>query len=121
MGQGGARHPELRARLIADLEPDLLFVQETRDPTLSWLPVLPGDFNVAVGLRRPEHPPALSRGEQALLERLRDELGLIACWQTAHPSERLARTLRWMHRSDSLPYHCDGIFVPAEWASALKE
>ena len=222
MGQGGARHPELRTRLVQSLEPDMLFVQETRDPWQGWLPalqalhsmemageswlwiatpngrwgtglwvrdgtltplpvpedftgrvaaavvegrvwdglgksqvvalsvhaptrkgsnyikevgrildfavdlaggrpmVLAGDFNVAVGVRPPEHTPTLSRSERALLERLRD-LGLIACWQSAHPGERLARTLRWMHRLDSLPYHCDGIFVPANWAPALED
>jgi hypothetical protein len=217
LGQGGSRHPALRVRLLSDLAPDLLFVQESRNPADSWpaafpgmqrdswlwepvpggrwgsglwlrsgqltpievphayvgrvaaavvndcawpglgrsplvalsihaptrkgssyikevgyildfalsasegLPlVLAGDFNVAVGMREPGQPLPLSRGEQALLVRLRDELGLIPCWQTAHPGEPLARTLRWMHRSDSLPYHCDGIFVPAAWASALQ-
>jgi endonuclease/exonuclease/phosphatase family metal-dependent hydrolase len=55
-----------------------------------------------------------------LLQRLRDEFDLIPCWQTAHPGERLARTLRWMRRLDSLPYHCDGIFVPSSWAPALQ-
>ncbi len=81
---------------------------------------LAGDFNVVVGMRRPEQRPSVSRGEQALLERLRDEFDLIPCWQMAHPGEPLARTLRWMRRSDSLPYHCDGIFVPAAWAPALQ-
>ena len=55
-----------------------------------------------------------------LLERLREELGLVPCWQTAHPGEPLARTLRWMHRNDSPPYHCDGVFVPGAWTSALQ-
>jgi endonuclease/exonuclease/phosphatase family metal-dependent hydrolase len=82
--------------------------------------ILAGDFNVAVGLRQPGHLPTVSRGERLLLERLRDEFDLIPCWQTAHPGERLARTLRWMRRSDSLPYHCDGAFIPADWASALR-
>lgn len=218
LGQGGSRDPALWERVLKELSPDLLFVQESRDPTHSWLAALPGtqreswlwtivpsgkwgsgmwvregsltplpvpedfagrvvaavvegrawpgigvgpvvalsihaptrkrssyikevgrildfavelaegrplilagDFNVAVGLRQPDHLPTVSRGERLLLERLRDELGLIPCWQTAHPGERLARTLRWMRRSDSLPYHCDGVFVPAEWTSALRE
>ena len=82
--------------------------------------VLAGDFNVAVGLREPGQPIGITRGERDLLERLREEFGLVPCWQTAHPGEPLARTLRWMRRNDSLPYHCDGIFVPAEWASALQ-
>ncbi|HYP39174.1 MAG TPA: endonuclease/exonuclease/phosphatase family protein [Chloroflexia bacterium] len=82
--------------------------------------VLAGDFNVVVGLRQPGQRPSVTRGERDLLQRLREEFDLVPCWQTAHPGEPLARTLRWMRRSDSLPYHCDGIFVPATWASALQ-
>ncbi|HEX9990987.1 MAG TPA: endonuclease/exonuclease/phosphatase family protein [Chloroflexia bacterium] len=217
LGQGGPRDPALWERVFSVLAPDLLFVQESRDPVHSWLPALPnmrreawlwaatpagrwgsglwvrdgrltplavpepfagrvaaavvegrawpgsgmspvvalsihaptrkgssyvkevgfildfagavsdgcplilaGDFNVAVGLRQPGQRPTVTRGERALLQRLREEFGLVPCWQTAHPGEALARTLRWMRRSDSLPYHCDGIFVPATWAPALR-
>src|SRR2546430_1479061 len=56
--------------------------------------ILAGDFNVAVGLREPGQTPPVTRGERALLHRMREELGLIPCWQTAHPGEPLARTLR---------------------------
>ncbi len=217
LGQGGSRDPALWARVLPPLAPDLLFVQESRDPTHSWLPALPstrreswlwasapggrwgsglwvrdgyltplevpeaytgrvvaavvegrawpgigmgpvvalsihaptrkgssyikevghildfagalaqgcplilaGDFNVAVGLRQPGQALSISRGEKLLLERLREEFSLVPCWQTAHPGEPLARTLRWMRRIDSPPYHCDGLFLPATWASALK-
>lgn len=217
VGQGGSRDPALWERVFSVLAPDLLFVQESRDPAHSWLPALPnvrreswlwsaipagrwgsglwvrdgcltplavpepyigrvvaamvegrawpgvgtspvvalsihaptrkgssyvkevglildfaaevsggcplilaGDFNVAVGLRQPGQRPSVTRGERALLQRLSEEFGLVPCWQTAHPGEPLARTLRWMRRGDSLPYHCDGIFVPSAWASALK-
>jgi endonuclease/exonuclease/phosphatase family metal-dependent hydrolase len=210
LGPGGSRNPDLWTRLLPALAPDVLFVQECREPLDSWpggcwlwghvpshrwgtglwvrdgrltplavpgdfagravaavveglawpgigispvvalsihaptrrgssyvkevgrildfasvlaggLPlVLAGDFNVAVGLRGPDHRPILSRSETALLERLRDDLHLVPCWQTAHPGERLARTLRWMRRADSLPYHCDGVFIPAAWAPALQ-
>jgi endonuclease/exonuclease/phosphatase family metal-dependent hydrolase len=86
----------------------------------SGLPcILGGDFNVAVALRQPDHPLYNSSGERALLDRMRDELGLLPCWQAAHPDEEPARTLRWMRRPDSLPYHCDGLFVPAGWVPAL--
>lgn len=81
--------------------------------------VLGGDFNVAVALRQPDHALYNSAGERTLLVRLRDELGLLPCWQVAHPGEEPARTLRWMRRLDSLPYHCDGLFVPAAWTTAL--
>ena len=82
--------------------------------------VLGGDFNVAVALRAPDHPLYNSPGERGLLTRMRDELGLSPCWQAAHPHETPARTLRWMRRLDSLPYHCDGIFVPGSWIPALR-
>lgn len=218
MGQGGSRDASMWASILPVLAPDLLFVQESRDPTQSWLPalsgaseghlhweivpagrwgsglwvrggslkplavpedftgrvvgalvegciwpgvgksplialsvhaptrkkstymkevgrildfareladglpmILAGDFNVVVGLREPGQPVGITRGERDLLMRLRDEFGLIPCWQTAHPGEPLARTLRWMRRTDSLPYHCDGIFVPAGWTASLAE
>lgn len=223
MGQGGSRDPALWARTLHGLAPDLLFVQESRDPKQSWLKSLPdtsgapgthrqtylwtqvpngrwgsglwvsagnltplpvpedftgrvvaalvegrawpdtgmspvvalsihaptrkgssyikevgrildfagklanslplvlaGDFNVAVGLRHPGHLMSITPGERALLERMHGDFGLIPCWQTAHPGEPLARTLRWLRRSDSLPYHCDGLFIPMAWASALQ-
>jgi endonuclease/exonuclease/phosphatase family metal-dependent hydrolase len=217
LGQGGSRDSSVWKRVLPELSPDVLFVQESREPAQSWLVALPrtgndswhwvsvpggrwgsglwvrdgsltplavpddftgrvaaavinglawpdigvapvvalsihaptrkgssyikevglildfagalaegrplilaGDFNVAVGLREPGLPLYNTRGERAILQRLREELHLIPCWQTAHPGEPLARTLRWMRRSDSLPYHCDGIFVPAAWATALQ-
>ncbi|MEO8286188.1 MAG: hypothetical protein ABI670_07095 [Chloroflexota bacterium] len=82
--------------------------------------VLAGDFNVVMGLREAGHALSISRGERALIMRLRDEMGLVPCWQTAHPGAELARTLRWMHRIDSPPYHCDGLFIPEAWASGLE-
>src|SRR5437588_410095 len=74
--------------------------------------VLGGDFNVVVGRRGPGEPVRMSRAEVAILDRLEQDLDLLACWQAAHPGVPLARTLRWRHRADSLPYHCDGLFVP---------
>jgi endonuclease/exonuclease/phosphatase family metal-dependent hydrolase len=83
--------------------------------------VLGGDFNVVVGWRQPGEPVRMTRAEQALLERIERDLGLVACWQAAHPGQPLARTLRWRHRADSLPYHCDGLFVPVGWLPALRD
>ena len=83
--------------------------------------VLGGDFNVVVGRRPPGGPIRMTRAEQAILDRMEYDLGLMACWQAAHPGEPLGRTLRWRHRADSLPYHCDGLFVPAGWRPALRD
>jgi hypothetical protein len=216
LGQGGSRDAALWARLLPVLAPDLLFVQESRDPMQAWLPaldaagpaawcwapvphgrwgsglwvrggtltplalpadfagwvaaavvegwtwpggarsvvalsvhapsrkgssylaevgrildcvpalaagcpvILAGDFNVAVGLRAPGQPIGNTPGERAFLARMREELDLVPAWQTAHPGEPLARTLRWLRRRDSLPYHCDGLFIPADWAPDLQ-
>jgi hypothetical protein len=83
--------------------------------------VLGGDFNVVVGRRKPDEPVRVTRAENALLDRLEAELGLVAAWQAAHPGEPLGRTLRWRHRADSLPYHCDGLFIPTGWLPILHD
>jgi endonuclease/exonuclease/phosphatase family metal-dependent hydrolase len=79
--------------------------------------VIGGDFNVAVGFRDPGDRK-MSAAERALLTCLVEELDLMPCWQTAHPAEPLAQTLRWM-RNRATPYHCDGIFAPRAWRSCL--
>ena len=80
--------------------------------------VLGGDFNVAVGYRQPREAVKFSRGERAILDRLRAEFGLVSCWQAAHPHRPLAQTLRWT-ANRAAPYHCDGIFVPVSWLDRL--
>ncbi len=76
--------------------------------------ILGGDFNVAAGYRPPDDVIRFTRGERELLDRIRNEFGLVPAWQTANPGLRLAQTLRWS-ANRSTPYHCDGIFVPANW------
>jgi endonuclease/exonuclease/phosphatase family metal-dependent hydrolase len=92
------------------------------DRIARWRPgadvVLGGDFNVATGYRQPGERLRLSRGEREILDRLSGELGLISCWQAAHPGRPLAQTLRWS-ADRSAPYHCDGIFVPRAWGERL--
>jgi endonuclease/exonuclease/phosphatase family metal-dependent hydrolase len=83
--------------------------------------VLAGDFNVVVGRRQPTEPVRVTRAETAILDRLEHEFGLVAAWQAAHPGQPLARTLRWRHRADSLPYHCDGLFLPTAWLPTLRD
>ncbi len=80
--------------------------------------VLGGDFNVVVGQRQPGERIRMSRGEREILDRLAAEFDLVSCWQAANPGRPLAQTLRWT--ADRLaPYHCDGIFVPRDWAARL--
>jgi exonuclease III len=80
--------------------------------------LLGGDFNVVVGQRQPHERIRMSRGEREILDRLTAEFALMSCWQAAHPGRPLAQTLRWS-ADRAAPYHCDGIFVPASWASRL--
>ena len=80
--------------------------------------LLGGDFNVAAGIRPSGDQVPFSRGERLLMERLEHELGLMPCWQTMHPDEPLAQTLRWTGNR-STPYHCDGIFAPRAWRPRL--
>lgn len=81
--------------------------------------VLGGDFNVAVGYRQPREHVGFLRGERDLLDRLSNEFNLVSCWQAANPNRPLAQTLRWMG-NPSVPYHCDGIFVPRSWLPRLQ-
>lgn len=76
--------------------------------------IIGGDFNLTVGLRGKND----SKDSQTLLTRLRKEFGLINCWQTANPNQPLPQTLRW-GTDKTIPYHCDGIFVPAAWYQYL--
>jgi endonuclease/exonuclease/phosphatase family metal-dependent hydrolase len=80
--------------------------------------VLGGDFNVAVGYRRPDEGIRFLRGERDILDRLTNEFDLVSCWQAANPHRPLAQTLRWMG-NPTAPYHCDGIFVPRSWLPRL--
>lgn len=90
-------------------------VQEQRD---GCDVIIGGDFNLTVSRRHDSEERRNKPVNLAIQARLRDEFGLINCWQTMHPDLPLAQTLRW--DTNPLPsYHCDGIFVPASWASRL--
>lgn len=79
--------------------------------------IIGGDFNLTVsnwsGSERP-----VSRQDLAVQARLADQFGLLNCWQTANPDQPLEQTLRWS-RDPTVPYHCDGIFVPRKWQDRL--
>lgn len=79
--------------------------------------VLGGDFNVSVSAWTGAERPTC-RQDLAIQARLTDEFGLLNCWQAANPDQPLSQTLRWT--SDrSIPYHCDGLFVPRSWQDRL--
>ena len=81
--------------------------------------VVGGDLNVVVGYRGPDEPVRMVPGERLLLDRMARELGLVACWQAKHPGKPLEQTLRWTG-DRTMPYHCDGIFVPRRWVARLE-
>lgn len=79
--------------------------------------VIGGDFNLTVShWRGPERPTG--KQDLAIQARLADEFGLVNCWQAANPDQPLCQTLRWTN-DRSIPYHCDGIFVPKSWTDRL--
>jgi endonuclease/exonuclease/phosphatase family metal-dependent hydrolase len=79
--------------------------------------VLGGDFNLTVGIGCQTGRP-VRKENLAIQARLADEFGLVNCWQATNPGRPLPQTLRWT-TNPTVPYHCDGIFVPKAWASRL--
>ena len=82
--------------------------------------IIGGDFNLTIGQRQSTESLTTAEADLAIQNRLRDEFGLINCWQSVHSDEPLPQTLRWS-RDRSVPYHCDGIFVPSAWSETLHE
>ena len=80
--------------------------------------IVGGDFNLTVS-HSIESERAVSKQDLAIQARLADEFGLINCWQTANPNHPLPQTLRWT-RDRTIPYHCDGLFVPKSWQDRLE-
>jgi endonuclease/exonuclease/phosphatase family metal-dependent hydrolase len=80
--------------------------------------VLGGDFNLTVSRGPAANRPARA-AEQTIRARLREEFGLVNCWEQANPDAQPAQTLRWCC-APAIPYHCDGIFVPASWRPVLR-
>jgi endonuclease/exonuclease/phosphatase family metal-dependent hydrolase len=80
--------------------------------------IIGGDFNLAISPGHRADKP-LSKREAAIHARLREEFGLMNCWQEANPGQPPAQTLRWTGNR-TIPYHCDGIFTPRRWRTRLQ-
>lgn len=80
--------------------------------------VIGGDFNLTVSHRTGLGRPARKQ-DLAIQARLADEFGLVNCWQAANPDQPPHQTLRWTG-DRTIPYHCDGIFVPKAWEGRLR-
>jgi endonuclease/exonuclease/phosphatase family metal-dependent hydrolase len=79
--------------------------------------IIGGDFNLTVSRwPGPERPTC--KHDLAIQARLADEFGLLNCWQAANPGQPLHQTLRW-NNDRTIPYHCDGLFVPKAWKDLL--
>jgi exonuclease III len=81
--------------------------------------IIGGDFNLAVSERHESEDRATKKGDLKIQARLREEFSLINCWQSANKDLPLPQTLRWGN-DRTVPYHCDGLFVPASWAQHLQ-
>lgn len=77
--------------------------------------VIAGDFNLTVSPRHSSEEQPLESAEVKIQARLRDEFGLVNCWERCNPNQPLVQTLR-----DHRQTHCDGIFVPVRWAERLR-
>ncbi len=80
--------------------------------------VIGGDFNLTISARRDAEAQKTGVADLAIQVRLRDEFGLLNCWQEANPGLPPVQTLRWS-KAPEIPYHCDGLFVPRSWAGRL--
>ncbi|MCO6456481.1 MAG: endonuclease/exonuclease/phosphatase family protein [Pirellulaceae bacterium] len=80
--------------------------------------IIGGDFNLTISERHPDEPRSTAQKDLEIQARLRDQFGLMNCWQAANEGKYLAQTLRWT-RSPETPYHCDGLFVPESWRERL--
>ena len=80
--------------------------------------VIGGDFNLTVSYSSESARP-VRKQDLAIQARLADEFRLLNCWQAANPGEPLPQTLRWTG-DRTIPYHCDGLFVPKDWAERLE-
>jgi exonuclease III len=79
--------------------------------------VIGGDFNITIsGCKKSERP--IRNKNLQIQARLVDEFGLVNCWQAANPNQPLCQTLRWTGNR-TIPYHCDGLFVPKAWLNRL--
>ena len=80
--------------------------------------IVGGDFNLTVSSSVESERP-VSKQDLAIQARLVGEFGLINCWQLANPNQPLPQTLRWT-KDRTVPYHCDGLFVPKSWQDRLE-
>jgi exonuclease III len=80
--------------------------------------IVGGDFNVTVSNWSGSDRP-VSKRDLAIQARLAEEFGLLNCWQEANPDQPLHQTLRWTG-DRTIPYHCDGLFVPRAWKDRLE-
>ena len=81
--------------------------------------VLGGDWNLTVGHSHADEGVPNRAGEVELLDRLERDFGVVSSWPTFNAGRPLPQTLRWV--KDPVPaFHCDGIFVPANWAKAIR-
>jgi hypothetical protein len=70
-------------------------------------------------VRQPSEDSTVSKPGVQLLDRMRDEFGLVSGWSLCNPAIPLPQTLRWAN-APKLPFHCDGIFVSTELHGQIR-
>lgn len=80
--------------------------------------VLAGDWNLSISASRSTESLRHKKDAEELHRRIDTEFGLRSAWICAHADEELPQTLRW-NRNPLIPFHCDGILLPAAWSAAL--
>lgn len=105
-----------RRNYVLEVESILGYLEENVLPHSNI--ILGGDFNfISLGQRLEVEDLRTSGPETRALQKL-SALGLVSCWTSTHRDQALAQTLRWSN-DPTKAFHCDGIFVPAEWTGQI--
>ncbi|MBK9160027.1 MAG: endonuclease/exonuclease/phosphatase family protein [Nitrosomonadales bacterium] len=81
--------------------------------------IIAGDFNVTTAIRKESESMKNTPGEIKILNRLKDDLGLLNAWQHLHPQDELPQTLRWSNKPSD-KFHCDAVFVSSNLVPYLS-
>lgn len=82
--------------------------------------IVSGDWNLTPGRRQPHEALNNSKAELALIDRMRDEFGLVSAWSHHKPDDELPQTLRWV-KEPKAPYHCDAIMLSSYWHDRVAD
>lgn len=82
--------------------------------------VIAGDWNFTIGRRPADDGRTNEKGEDAFIDRLERDFGLVSAWSLHHPAAPLPQTLRFV-KLPEIPYHCDGILLSASLRDRVRD